>query len=96
MFSTRDCYRRFRPTRARGGEIPRLLSETVRQENPEIPCEIMPNETEAVSRAIREIKENEVVVIFYDQLTAVLDVLNQNGAVPVYSFEQNTNAQTAF
>jgi hypothetical protein len=54
----------------------------------------MPNETEAFSKAIREIKENEVVVIFYDQLTAVLDVLN-GGAVPVSSFEENATAQTA-
>jgi hypothetical protein len=56
----------------------------------------MPNETEAVAKAIAEMKENEVVVIFYDQLTAVLDVLNRNGAVPVFSFEENATAQTAF
>jgi hypothetical protein len=59
------------------GEIPRLLSETVKQENSFCQSEIIPNEIEAVSKAIREIKENEVVVIFYDQLTAVLDVLSK-------------------
>jgi cyanophycin synthetase len=78
------------------GEIPRLLSETVKQENSFCQSEIIPNEIEAVSKAIREIKENEVVVIFYDQLTAVLDVLSKNGAVPISSFEENSNAQTAF
>lgn len=55
----------------------------------------MPNETEAVSKAIREIDENEVVVIFYDQLAAVLDVLSKNGAVPVSSFEENSTRQIA-
>ncbi len=92
VIATEDLDRRGREA----GEIPRLLSEAVREENPDCRCEIMSNETEAVTKAIREIKENEVVVIFYDQLTAVLDILSQNGAVPVYSFEQNTNAQTAF
>jgi cyanophycin synthetase len=91
VIATEDLDRRGRQP----GEIPRLLSETVKQENPECVCEIMPNETEAVSKAIREIDENEVVVIFYDQLTAVLDVLSKNGAVPVSSFGENSTTQTA-
>ncbi len=91
LIATEDLDRRGREA----GEIPRLLSETVKQENPDCVCEIMPNETEAVSKAIQEIKENEVVVIFYDHLTAVLDVLSKNGAVPISSFEENSAAQTA-
>jgi cyanophycin synthetase len=92
VIATEDIDRRGRAE----GEIPRLLSETVRAENPECHCEIMPNETEAVSKAIGELKKDEVVVIFYDQLGAVLDVLNRNGAVPVSSFEENETARTAF
>jgi cyanophycin synthetase len=91
VIATEDLDRRGRAE----GEIPRLLSEAVKQENPDCRSEIMPNETEAVAKAIAEMKENEVVVIFYDQLTAVLDVLNRNGAVPVFSFEENATAQTA-
>jgi cyanophycin synthetase len=91
VIATDDIDRRGRAA----GEIPRLLSETVKQENSLCQCEVIPDEIEAVSKAIREIKENEVVVIFYDQLTAVLDVLSKNGAVPISSFEENSNAQTA-
>ena len=90
VIATEDVDRRGREA----GEIPRLLSETIKQENPDVSCEIMPNEIEAVSKALQEIKENEVVVIFYDQLSAVLDVLSKNGSVPISSFDENLNAQT--
>ncbi|HEX8246758.1 MAG TPA: cyanophycin synthetase [Pyrinomonadaceae bacterium] len=89
VIATEDLDRRGRAP----GEIPRLLCEAIRQENPDCHCDIMPNEAEAVSKAIREIKENEVVVIFYDQLSAVLDIFAQNGAVPVSSFEETASAR---
>jgi cyanophycin synthetase len=69
------------------GEIPHLICEAVTESNPGCRCEIIADEAEAVSKAIREMRENEVVVIFYDQLPAILEVLEQNGAVPIYSFD---------
>ncbi|HLM00632.1 MAG TPA: Mur ligase family protein, partial [Pyrinomonadaceae bacterium] len=70
------------------GEIPQLICEAVGEANPHCRCEIIADEAEAVSKAIREIRENEVVVIFYDQLSAILEVLEQNGAVPISSLDE--------
>ncbi|HEY0051086.1 MAG TPA: cyanophycin synthetase [Pyrinomonadaceae bacterium] len=89
VIATEDIDRRGRAP----GEIPRLMCETIRQENPDCHCDIMPDEAEAVSKAIREIAENEVIVIFYDRLTTVLEILAQNRAVPVSSFEETASAQ---
>jgi cyanophycin synthetase len=88
VIATDDLDRRGRAP----GEIPRLLCETIESENPDCHCDLVPDETEAVSKAIREMAENEVVVIFYDQLSAVLEILAQNGAVPVSSFEETALA----
>jgi cyanophycin synthetase len=75
-------------TRGRApGEIPKLLCETISREKPDRHCEILLDETEAFSKAIREMKENEVVVIFYDKLSAILEILKQNKALPVSAFE---------
>jgi cyanophycin synthetase len=89
VIATEDADRRGRAP----GEIPRILCETVVQEKPDVNCEIVSNETEAVSKAISEMVENEVVVVFYDKLSNVLEILTQNGAVPVSSFDEAANQQ---
>lgn len=52
------------------------------------------DESEAFSKAIREMAEaeDEEVVIFYDELSAILEVPAQNQAIPITSFQK---AQTA-
>jgi cyanophycin synthetase len=74
------------------GEIPGILCETINRENPNCHCEIILDESEAFSKAIREMAENEVIVIFYDELSAILEVLAQNQAVPITSFEETETA----
>ena len=73
------------------GEVARLLCETVTREAPDRSCEIVLDEIEAFKEAVREMGENEVVVLFYDKLAPVLQILDNFQAVPVPSFE-NTPA----
>jgi cyanophycin synthetase len=74
------------------GEIPRLICQAVKEANPDCPCEIIPDELEAVNKAIGEMRENELIVIFYDRLSEILEILEKNRAVAVSSFEEIANA----
>jgi len=75
------------------GEVARLLCETVNAESPDRRCDIVLDEVEAFAQSLSEMRENEIVVIFYDKLAPVLEVLAQNDAVPVASIE-NIGAET--
>jgi cyanophycin synthetase len=80
-------------TRGRAaGEIPLLLCQAINSENPEKSCEIVTDEAEAFSKAIREMEQDEVVVIFYDKLSSILEILEQNQAVPISSFDEMPDA----
>ena len=50
---------------------------------------------QAFSEALSEIRENEVVVVFYDKLEPVLQVLENYGAIPAASIESAFNVQEA-
>ena len=58
-----------------------LLCRVVNEESPDIECLTVLDEVEAFSRELKEMKRNDVIVIFYDQLEPVLEVLAQHGAV---------------
>ena len=70
------------------GEMAKLLCEAIAREKPGGDCEIITDEIEAFSKAIRELRKNEVVVMFYRQLKLILAILAENGAVAVSSFEE--------
>ncbi len=70
------------------GEMAELLRDAIEREKPGGNCEIVPDEIEAFSRALVRMRKNEVVVIFYRQLDLILEVLAQNRAVSVTSFEE--------
>jgi cyanophycin synthetase len=74
------------------GEVARLLCETVNREASDRRCDIVLNEVEAFSEALSEMQENEIVVIFYDKLAPVLEILERHGAVPARTIE-NTITQ---
>lgn len=74
------------------GEIARLLCETINKESPEGSCEIVLDEVEAFENALREINENEVIVLFYDQLAPILEILEKYNAAPVANFESVATA----
>jgi cyanophycin synthetase len=71
------------------GEVARLLCETVTSQAPDRTCEVVLDEVEAFENALWELSENEVVVLFYDKLAPVLEVLQQYEALPVSGFEQS-------
>lgn len=73
------------------GEVARLLCENINQESPDRNCTIVLDEVKAFSDALAEMRENEVVVIFYDKLEPVLEVLESHGATSAANIE-NSNA----
>lgn len=77
------------------GEVARLLCETVNREAPERSCHVVLDEVKAFSDSLRDLGENEVIVLFYDKLEPVLEVLKQYQAAPVSSFEEVKAAESS-
>lgn len=76
-------------TRGRAsGEVARLLCETVTKAAPDRSCEIVLDEIEAFENALWEMSESDVVVLFYDKLEFVLEILDNYQAAPVAGFDQ--------
>ncbi|BCJ87419.1 cyanophycin synthetase [Effusibacillus dendaii] len=69
------------------GEIPQILYQAVKQEAADLDCEIVPDECEALARAIERMETDEVVVVFYEKLQPILDLLKKYNAVSVSSPE---------
>ncbi len=74
------------------GEMAKLLCDAIAREKPDGNCEIVPDEIEAFSKAVAQIRKNEVIVIFYRQLKLILKILAENRAVPVLSFDETVGA----
>ncbi len=74
------------------GEMAKLLCDAIAREKPGGSCEIVPDEIEAFSKALAQMRENEVVVIFYRQLNLILEILAEYRAVPVSSFDETVGA----
>jgi cyanophycin synthetase len=76
------------------GEVARLLCETIAEESAERECSVVINEVEAFENELKNIRENDVVVIFYDKLKPILEVLAKYNAVPVNGIEQPNTAKS--
>jgi cyanophycin synthetase len=64
------------------GEAEYLLARAIREEVPACDCRVILNEREAVETALREVQEGDLVILFYDDLDWMLDILHQYGATP--------------
>jgi cyanophycin synthetase len=73
-----DADRRGRPP----GVVPRLLRDGALRAAPTRECQLTLDEAEAVDRALRGARDGDVVVIFYEDLEAVLSVLQAWEARP--------------
>ncbi|MBA3334592.1 MAG: cyanophycin synthetase [Acidobacteria bacterium] len=73
--------------RARGG-MAGLLCGAIKREKPGANCEIIFDEIEAFSKALAQMRKDEVIVIFYRQRDLILEILTRNRAVSVSSFEE--------
>lgn len=77
------------------GEIANLLCQVVSQESPDRHCSVVFDEVEAFEQELKEIRENQVIVLFYDKLAPVLEVLQRHDAVPVLNFEETAAQATS-
>jgi cyanophycin synthetase len=77
------------------GEVARLLCEAVGDEWPGTECRVVLDEVEALRSELREAQEGQVVVLFYDKLEPVLEVLEEYGAVSVGAIEDAARQQEA-
>lgn len=69
------------------GEVARLLCDEVKREAPDRRCDIVLDEVKAFSDALDEMRENEIIVLFYDKLAPVLEILKRHNAVSVSAIE---------
>ncbi|HEY1403370.1 MAG TPA: cyanophycin synthetase, partial [Pyrinomonadaceae bacterium] len=69
------------------GTVAKLLCDAVNDEWPGTECHIVLDEVEALRSELQEIQEGQVVVIFYDKLEPVLEMLERYGAIPVGAIE---------
>ncbi|MCX7571972.1 cyanophycin synthetase [Tumebacillus sp. DT12] len=65
------------------GEVADLLHHAIRRVDPKKECRVIHNECEALETALREIEDGELIVVFYEKLAPVLDVLKRHDAVSV-------------
>jgi cyanophycin synthetase len=67
------------------GAIATILQRAIREENPRIPLSVVLDERESYERALTELREGEVAVLFYDNWDVVSEVLKAYQAWPVES-----------
>ncbi|HEV2802686.1 MAG TPA: cyanophycin synthetase [Pyrinomonadaceae bacterium] len=72
------------------GEVAGLLCRTVNAESPDRECLTVLDEIAAFSQELREMKQGDVIVVFYDKLEPVLEVLAEHGAVSTNSIGELT------
>ncbi|HKG14962.1 MAG TPA: cyanophycin synthetase, partial [Pyrinomonadaceae bacterium] len=71
------------------GEVAKLLCESVNDEWPGTECRIVLDEVEALRSEIWGMDDGQIVVIFYDKLEPVLEVLEEAGARAVRALEES-------
>lgn len=77
------------------GEVAKLLCAAVGDEWPGTECRVVLDEIEALREELEGMDEGQVVVIFYDELEPVLDLLEERGAVPVGAVEVSERREAA-
>jgi cyanophycin synthetase len=68
--------------RARG-EIATLLKTAIREVSPDKECRVIHNECDALEAALQDLEDGELIVVFYEKLSPILDVLKRYDAVSV-------------
>jgi cyanophycin synthetase len=82
------------PRGRRRGEIAALLCESVGETAPDRHCQVILDECQALDQELAQLREGDLLVIFYDQLAAVLKTLERHmRAVPVASLQTDDMRQ---
>jgi cyanophycin synthetase len=71
----------------RPGEVAELLCRAIREETPDRDCHIVLCEADALRGELERLGAGDVVVMFYDKLEPLLEVLGEFGALPVAEIE---------
>lgn len=69
------------------GEVAQLLLRTIKAEKPERDCQVALDECEAVRRELENMREGDIVVVFYDKIEPIKRELAAHMAVPVSSID---------
>lgn len=70
------------------GEVAGLLYWTIKGAMPTMDCAIALDEREALRLAVREMMDDDVVIVFYNDFKGMQEVLAESGAVPVASIPE--------
>ena len=79
------------------GEVPRMLHDAIRKASPGRECYVVPDTCQALDRALLDMMEDELIVVFYDTLEPLLEILQRYEAVPAHSMNirQHVTVKTA-
>jgi cyanophycin synthetase len=69
------------------GEVAGLLRRAIQDEAPALACDIVSDECEALRHEIQRIGYSDLIVLFYEKLEPVREVLSKMGAVPISHIE---------
>jgi cyanophycin synthetase len=72
------------------GEVARLLCKTVNDESPNTECHIVLDEIEALRSEVESMRDDQVVVVFYDKLNPLMKLLEECGARPVSMMSESS------
>jgi len=65
------------------GEVAGLLAQAIKEVEPDKECRIIRDECQALEAAISELQDGELIIVFYEKLSPVLEVLRRYEAVSV-------------
>jgi cyanophycin synthetase len=71
----------------KSGEVAKLVIRSAAEVMPGIECRVVLDERDALELAIREMQEEEIIVIFYEKkLGPIIEVLERHSATPIKNF----------
>jgi cyanophycin synthetase len=65
------------------GEVPEMMRRTIASSYPDLPVEVVPDELEAIRRAVERAKRGDVIVVFVEKVAAAVEMLTSLGATAV-------------
>ncbi|HEV2705980.1 MAG TPA: hypothetical protein VGV59_08645, partial [Pyrinomonadaceae bacterium] len=77
------------------GEVAQMLCRVASMEAPGGECRVVLDETEAFAEELQQLGEGDVLVMFYDNLAPILELLESYGARPTAAIEEHTAAHAA-
>jgi len=75
--------------------VAHMLCRVANAEAPGGECRVVLDETDALTEELAQLGEGDVLVMFYDKLAPVLELLEQYGARPASAIEGLTAARAA-